>query len=474
MPAVGVTDLIAELTGSHGASRHGRGGSTSFVLMHCEEGFKCISQVEKFGLHHDGVYKGLPLGVKLPPEYKSAYEWGCPARGTVSPSGECADHGTKDTSQLCWSLQQFEAGKNSPCKDVDDCKCVKPTENGNTTLNNKYSVMNQGKEVRTQKYLVQPKQQCDKCEDHDCNPTQCNRCEFCEYTTKTFGGRRTEGCFTREKAKAEDVDAADGRPYLDGDDATEEDLIVIPHYKFWDPGATRGPDEKGYDAASPSAVLRFPHQNRSEPLSKEAWLSKYKEAAPRIQRLMDAAKESMIWAGQNANTLDCKWDLLGRVAKFKNMRRDCKLMQTTVDALKPRTEFAPKAPDAAGKSHKLKCHLGKSHKCDALNCYYRDKELTAAFYNLAERNTVCKSEKEAQNRQLQMAKAANKAAKKEAEEEAEVQAAASAGSGKTTENVSKSGMDLSPTVFLTIPTAVPSNEAIRKSSCRHETLKSFL
>jgi len=478
MPAVGLTDLLGQFgsTGLHGAGgRHGQGSSTSFVLMHCEEGFKCISQVEKFGLGHDGVYKGLPLGVKLPPEYKAAYEWGCPARGTVAPSGECVDKGTKDTSQLCWSLQQFEAGKNSPCKDADDCKCVKPTENGNTTLNSKYSVVNEGSEIRTQKYFVQPKQQCDKCEDHDCNPVQCNRCEFCEYTTKNFGGRRTEGCFPHAEKTAE-LDLGDGRPYLDGDDATEEDLIVIPHYKIWDPGATRSPDEAGFDAGHHSHVLRSPHQNRHEPLSKQAWLRRYKEAAPRIQRVMDTARASIIWAGSNSKRLDCKWDLLGRIAKFKSQRRECKMTQETVDQLKRGTTFGHDVPDAMGKTQHANCIMAKNHKCDALNCYFSDKDVSAAFYALSQRNATCKIERDATKRQIEMIHEQQQAGKRETRENAAAEAVAAAGSGKTRDSgsVAKSGIDLPSAVFLTLSVAASPNEAVHKHHLRRQNLKSFL
>merc|ERR1740130_2552870 len=103
-----------------------------------------------------------------------------------------------------------------------------------------------------------------------------------------------------------------GRPYLDGDDPTENDLIVIPHYPMWDPGATRDATEPAVDSSSPSSLLRLPSQSRNEPLSKEAWIKKYVEAAPRIQRLMDVGRENLIDAGNKANQVDCSTDIPGR------------------------------------------------------------------------------------------------------------------------------------------------------------------
>lgn len=225
---------------------------------------------------------------------------------------------------------------------MDDCRCIKATESGNTSQNGKYSTKKQGSELRQQKYFVQPKQNCEKCSEHDCNPMQCDRCEDCEYTTKTFGTRTTEGCFDKsfqksasEQAKAEKAESV-GRPYLDGDKPTENHLIVVPHYKFWDPSATRNDEEPGADAKAPWNILRHPYQNRAEPLSKDKWLSQYPETAPSIQLLMDKLRSGVVWAGseKNSETIDCGQDILGRLMNFKAARRECKDMQATVDQLK--------------------------------------------------------------------------------------------------------------------------------------------
>lgn len=412
MPPGATSALLSDLLLAGSTLRPHAAGklSTSFVNSTCEDGFKCVSQVELFGLGHDGLYKGLPLGVKLPPQYKSAYEWGCPARGTMSSSGECVQGDTKDATKLCWSTTRMESGKGSPCKEVDNCKCIKASENGNTALNNEYAKINEGKEIRTQKYLVQPKQQCDKCSDHDCNPAQCNRCEFCEYTTKTMANRKSEGCYDRAAPKpvGKGGKKENGRPYLDGDDATENDLIVIPHYPMWDPGATRDVTEPAVDSSSPSSLLRLPYQSRNEPLSKEAWINKYVEAAPRIQRLMDAGRENLVNAGNEASQIDCKADIPGRIRNFKSQRRECRHMQEISAQLAPHKEFQDETPDFSGQVNEineLKCQKVKGGKCTDLNCYFDDKEVTKAIFDLNERNNICKPER-AQLERTQQAEAA--------------------------------------------------------------------
>merc|ERR1719408_380663 len=118
MPPGTVSALVNELTSGstvNGLRSAHVGGhpATSFANVVCEEGFKCVSNVELFGLNHDGVYKGLPMGVELPPQYKGAYEWGCPARGKMSAAGACEETDDKDASRLCWSNSRFEAGKNA-------------------------------------------------------------------------------------------------------------------------------------------------------------------------------------------------------------------------------------------------------------------------------------------------------------------------------------------------------------------------
>jgi hypothetical protein len=237
---------------------------------------------------------------------------------------------------------------------------------------------------------------------------QCNRCELCEYTTKSFGGRTTEGCFDRTNAKPSGSEGSDGRPYLDGDKPTENDLIVIPHYKIWDPGAIRSEDEPGFDPSHPSRILRYPYQSRAEPLSKKAWIQKFKEAAPRVQRLLDAGRQNLIWAGNNANGIECDQDIVGRMQKFKSLRRECKEMQATVDMLQRGTQFEETTQDAAGATQKVQCVEAENHKCDALNCYSSDKQVQNALLSLSQRNQMCKVERDQARRASEMAALAEK------------------------------------------------------------------
>jgi hypothetical protein len=343
--------------------------------------------------------------VKVPPEYKGAYEEGCPARGQYTTSGECEDNGEEDASKLCWASTRYEMGKNAPCKEVSDCKCIRSSENGNETLNNKYMEINDGKEIRMQKYLVQPKMECDKCADHDCNPNQCNRCEFCEYGTKTFGNRVTEGCFDIPAKNNEVKKNETGRLFMDGDQPTEEDLIVVPHYPLWNPGGTRSLDAKDFIADSRGNTLSFPYQSRQEPLSKKGWLEEYEEAAPKIQRLMDTARDNIVAAGEAANTLSCSDDIATRLRNFKLARKHCHDMQETVSKLAPHTPFSDHpsgevdhTPDDAEKdNYGVKCKLkqGKMYvvggkNCIDLVCYYNDGELAKALFDLNARDSACK------------------------------------------------------------------------------------
>merc|ERR1719316_2316480 len=71
---------------------------TSFETQYCEDGFKCVSQVSTFGLKHDGKYQSSDkLNQEREGEYADAYEWGCPAKGTMNnSSGECEEGDAQD------------------------------------------------------------------------------------------------------------------------------------------------------------------------------------------------------------------------------------------------------------------------------------------------------------------------------------------------------------------------------------------
>lgn len=376
---------------------------TAFYDVKCHEGFQCVSSIDVFGRSHDGEYKGLPQGAIVAEKFRGAYEVGCPARGIMAPSGECKDPG-KGALKLCWSSRRYEAGPRSPCKEEADCMCVKEGQNGTgegtsegMPLPSMSSEMEKGQEIQTKEYEVQPRADCETCAAHNCDATTCNKCKNCEFATKVIVGRTSTGCFDIDSgmARKKRQDSKDGRGYLfagmTGVEAktTTKKLAVVPHHQIWDPGAKRDPGEYGSKAGGMAQLISFPYQNRSEPVSRITWVRQYKKAAPQIQRLMDITAKSIKDIGPNASSIQCQWDIEGRVNKFDSFRRTCQQMQTIVNKLAPRTPFQSAAADGAGGYAETQCQMGGQGLCANLNCYSDDVDVNKGLEQLMQRARIC-------------------------------------------------------------------------------------
>jgi len=379
---------------------------TSFVDIQCHEGFHCISAVDVFGRGHDGKYKGLPVGSPVPVRFRGAYESGCPARGEMTNSGDCRDFG-KGPVNHCWSNSRYETGsESSPCKDPSMCMCVKESDNGTSVqttafgeeIPNKSAESLLGQDLKMKTYLVQPEAKCQDCASHYCDRLACNACKNCEYAEKTIMGRRSKGCFFRDSGVAmkERVRSTDGRKYLfagmEGVDSKQEEqkLVVIPHYTLWNPGFTRMGGEVGGAEDHPANELRTPYENRSEPMSREAWIDGYKSAAPRIQRSVDTTAQNIKEWGPKANDIDCTQDIEGRLVKSSYFLRECRTQQALEQHLAPNTPFEPNVPDSSGGFIPVKCGMGGQGMCAGLNCYANDVDLLKGIDQFNERAKTCR------------------------------------------------------------------------------------
>mmetsp|Transcript_8513 Transcript_8513/g.26475 ORF Transcript_8513/g.26475 Transcript_8513/m.26475 type:complete len:463 (+) Transcript_8513:83-1471(+) len=362
--------------------------ASSYYEVKCAQGFRCISKVGVFGVGHDGAYH-KPSVPDLKSRFREAYEWGCPARGSMTAAGECRDDGRGATS-MCFSAVRYEAGPKAPCGTGDDCLCIKAgTPSGGWGPGHRHSDVLDGEELLTGGYAVQPPAKCEECAQHDCDERQCNECSGCEYTAKTIAGRKTRGCFELDggSARREREESRAGRAYAPGR-APLRELLVLPHYDLWQPWPGR---------------TRTPYEAPREPLSRRAWREAYKHAAPRLQRLLDRlvrqAREA--WAAQDEATgapsgqrLDCFHasarggdDIDGKLERLQAVQAACREMQETARRIARGAPFADKAEDGAP----VNCVMSDTGggDCGALNCYTSDEGLAQALRALRARNRLC-------------------------------------------------------------------------------------
>lgn len=391
----------------HGQNFLGSLGSvhTSFYDVKCAAGFRCVSKVGIFGLGHDGPYKKPPVQ-DLQSRFLQTYEWGCPARGAVSDAGECRDEG-KGTTSMCYSAVRYEAGPQTPCGTGDNCFCMKANSSSGTGgERHKHAESIDGDEVATGKYPVLSPAKCEECAQHDCDQRQCDQCQGCEHATKTIAGRKTTGCFATDGGKEEKArkESRDGRKYLPFAEASEQDIAVIPHYDLWNPG------DNERVQGTPGEKFRepMPYQSHKEPLSRKAWREEYKQAAPRVQRLLDqlVKKTKGSWARLNEATgtpssqhLDCfdfgtsgGGDVTGKMERVQAVQRACQHMQDVARSIAKGAQFAAKTDDDVPVNC-VQSNAGGGD-CGMLNCYSADQGLKHAMRALQARNKQCRLARE--------------------------------------------------------------------------------
>ena len=380
----------------------------------CAPGFRCMSLTSEFGIEHNGEYKRVPTP-QLPPRFdqRPVWEWGCPARGTLTAQGKCQPPKPGDETEagMCWSQDSMIAGPKTPCgSDGDKCMCVKPvTSDGSVGYGNKsreilpeYTEGDSGDyggvEVVMGNFQVQPMPHCDDCLALSAHWDDCGQCTNCSYGTKILDGRPTLACYDKNfqppgqpiQTQEPPKDDYEGKEHilLKGQEPVEQDLWVIPQYPVWDP------QPPGVEEEAPTSGQIFPFQMSTEPLSNEAWVKAYRAAAPRIQSLMDDIASKLKTWGPGAPQTKCSYGLEERVLKANTARHMCKEMQTLQATLAPGKlgAFPRKA-----EGRKLLCEHTKKDECSRLNCYGKSDEYTQAVAAMKKRSAACRQEMEEKN-----------------------------------------------------------------------------
>eukprot|EP00933_Yihiella_yeosuensis_P044851 TRINITY_DN40125_c0_g1_i1.p1 TRINITY_DN40125_c0_g1~~TRINITY_DN40125_c0_g1_i1.p1 ORF type:complete len:498 (+),score=89.20 TRINITY_DN40125_c0_g1_i1:39-1496(+) len=410
-------ELISQL---HSLSLGSRGHATSLLAAKCAPGFVCASRISSFPAGHDGVYhhkSGLrflePDDQHKYRDWFNTYEVGCPAKGTVTPSGACKDNGTGDQG-YCYSTGGFEAGPHGPCSDEGSCICVKAGTPTGGLLNQKHVFNKDGEEAVEGTFEVEPPSKCHDCEQLSDHPWECSTCPNCEFKEKSFGGRRLERCWDKDAGGNTDRSEGPSREYLHGEKTQKKALTMIPHYEMYDPaqkftpsvdeGSTEAFEEQEADAA---AGPKMPNTDMGEPLSRGSWIERYKEAAPRVQEFLDqvALKLKKEWAPKAMN-LQCdpvngSKDILAKggglfrkIDQAESLQRACLKIQETARKISP----GPFSGLAADGKHDMSCvrHDGiqgnegaPEHECQDLNCYTSDSDFRKSLEQVHIRNEQC-------------------------------------------------------------------------------------
>merc|ERR1712136_304830 len=213
-----------------------------------------------------------------------------------------------------------------------------------------------------------------------------------EYMTKVLGGRKTKGCFARETpavlASAQDAK----RVYLHGRRERDQDLNVVPHFRLWDPeqAPASGDDgkESGEGAQQPTPQS-MPYEFSGEPLGREAWVTRYPDVAPRIQRVVDEEVARVKDFGSSAEDFSCSDDVPAVFERALSVLKECRHVQETAKTLMA-GEFPSAVPDGEGHYNKVACIEGGQGQCEALNCHAVDKDLVQQLTHLRARARACR------------------------------------------------------------------------------------
>jgi hypothetical protein len=380
------------------ASSARRSSQSSFYEVKCHEGFKCISKVESLGRNHDLAYKGQSLE---PPKSidKDAYEEGCPAKGKYTESGGCTDTERGRGTSLCWDMNRYESGKDTPCEAEDSCMCVKNVDNGVAGAQDRFINRSAGDEKYGQTLITQAPHNCDSCEAYNADYDGCKHCARCEFTERELNGRVMKGCFVRDPGKPLSEAEADDEPsrvYLAGSRGVDKEIrSVLPHYPLWNPSDTMA------GSVEPNGTKwQWPWNSNRTKYSREMWLEKYKKAAPHIQFEMDKAARKLKKfqadpeTGNCQNQLDCLSGLPVRIRKYASIQKGCQTMQELEFQLRQGnpTEFEPKVTTAKHGPKPVNCKMGQDAICHRLNCYTSDLHTVSGMKCLKKRLTDCKSQ----------------------------------------------------------------------------------
>lgn len=410
-------------------------GTSSFLLVKCREGYRCVSKVSGsggvpgFGKDHTGdFHKEKPGLGSSDNKYNNTYEVGCPIRGTWDDAAvKCMVNGSEGQSVGvgCWSDDSFESDAGYCDVDADEGKCLcvaKTTANGvPDPAGQGYEFVGGvvdalGQEFHTGEYNVDPSAGCRHCEalSLTCDEAACSKCKNCMYKQVPVEGQEQPVgiCVDKkEKKGAQEEPEGEGPGIFDFDTLStrpgqgskqSKRLRILPHYRH---PKIRDLDKGPFNAMSPQGVGGPQYVSRGQ------WQKNYKELAPFLQAHLDDFRRVLVSsveqplealscqepapAGQALQGTLLQLDNLAKKAHaFTRMQRECRGMQAVKQKIAPNLGFAIDGASTLS-GEPLQCKKSKGVPtspgagCTQLNCYVADLELRPTLERMLTKLDAC-------------------------------------------------------------------------------------
>lgn len=232
----------------------------------------------------------------------------------------------------------------------------------------------------------QPSQECGDCSKFKTR-MECENCaDVCEYRD-VVKGSTLGGCVPLVKSGK--LHGHIRGPYLHGHEPQTETIDLVPHYTVWDPGEHESPEQPAQDQDDDDIVgpgVPMPYQSwRREPLSRLAWVIKYQEVAPRIQRFLDFLAKKVVLSAQNPGQCTPDGKLVGMMDRARAAQLACQQTQELAQSLASTQTFEDQ--------FETKCVRGNASgaaSCQTLNCYTSDKEFNRGLETLKQQSNLCR------------------------------------------------------------------------------------
>lgn len=505
---------------------------SSFYTVNCADGFLCASQVMKFGRGHDGKYVPATVSEEDSKEPK-LYELGCPVEGVFDagtgqclPSSRVGNGADSSDPERCYSMDKYDSGTGAVCENETQCFCVAArTNQGNTgRFFHSDEVLN-GIQTTTGEFSTQPKLQCEPCFLNSSKPEICKSCNNCEYTSKhlreqdsttgIYTERVTLGCY--EKPPADSMTGADAksfaeapkayvpepaRKYLQGfEPGKPEDRYLVPHYFWYDPKL---------QVSGVRATTHLPYEfDIGEPSSRQEWISRYQDVAPRLQQYIDDLANKVIDMSQpdTLGRISCEdTQMSAALEDMHEVRAACRSMQSTaqrlnghdgkdIDELEWQNEDLVTGLKQNTSVNCLKTAGKTQQECASLNCYtaelapgdsqkgdYMPAKLNKALEAIEKRIRACRSHRDALLTENKAAKDSAAAQQQYREFQDRLESGDEQGAAKSSSNSAGVAVSLLappfPKRLEAASTWLPSDDRRTNSSCKHQiahgALRDFL